>query len=489
MNTKKSKSKTGPSDVVVEIGNDWLKVIRVGRSSGTLTVMGMAFEKVDPIRGIPAETVAAVLKRMGATKSPVYAVLPRQMATMRLIELPSIDPYEIADMVELQAGKLTPYSKDEIVSDYKIVGPGRSGYTRVMLAIVQRSVLRSLYSLLSEAGVEVAHMTVGTEGIYNWYKKAARPGLASIGTAVLDIDSGFSDCVIMADERLLFTRSILVGADALMADPESARRKLVKELAQSLQTAANEIGDVHVERIVVTGAALHVDGLTEFLASQMDIPVEVADALQLARRRPKTPALEEAPYNALSLTACIGIAAAPTQLEYALVPESVHLRRELVNKAKGLTLLGMLTVTALVVFSAYGTLRYVFKTEQHAALRTQVEVGEPAVRRLEQMKEMARVVSGRSDVRLAALNVLADIERRLPAPDLILLDQLEFDAIAGTIQLSGTGRTTQDIRDLVGQLEASALFVNVQEGGSTDREPNGRYRFRLQCGLEAHHVL
>lgn len=488
MSIKESKRGAGAFNVVVEIGNDWLKIVRISNTSAGPVLAAAELLRLDSINGLSAAALGETLRRMGAVRNGVYACLPRQMATVRMLELPSTDPREIADMVELQAGKLTPYSKDEVTADYKIIGPGREGYTRVMLAIVQRSVLRSRYSLLTEAGVNVLNMTVGTEGILNWFRRFAPAGKNRGATAVLDVDAGFSDFSVMSRNRLLFSRSILVGAESLMAGDAAMRDKLGREIAQSLQRFAGESGGVRVERLIVTGAGPNVPELAVFLGEQSRLPTEAVDALDVLRKRPPSLSLREPPNHVVSLTPLIGIGLAPAQAEYHLVPDSVRLRKELVARARNLTRLAVMVAAVLIALSLYGTLRYFFRQDRLAHLRREVVGNNASVERLLQMQTMTKVVMDRSDNRLAAVSLLAELRRRLPEPQRIFLDQLEFDTDAGTLQIGGTGQSSQAIRDLVADLEASELLMDVQEGGATERLPNGRYQFRLVCRLEAQHV-
>ena len=74
------------------------------------------------------------------------------VSALRILVTVDARQKEIADMVDLQIGKQTPYSRGEIVSGYRILGSIRDGYTQVMLAIAQRGI--------------VAHLHRGIEGIH-----------------------------------------------------------------------------------------------------------------------------------------------------------------------------------------------------------------------------------------------------------------------------------------------------------------------------------
>ncbi|MCE9613168.1 MAG: pilus assembly protein PilM [Lentisphaerae bacterium] len=469
------------SVVLVEIGNDWLKVIQVDRGATGLALVKVDLEKLDPIKSASPDLLSRILRKYPS--GSVYGCLPRQLATVRMLDLPSTDPLEIGDMVELQAGKLTPYSKEEIVADYKIVGPSRDGYTKVMLVIVQRSVLRNRFSVMEEAGIPLATMSIGTEGVLNWMRKAFPSGNGRGAVAVLDVDAAFSDFMVIAQDRLLFTRSILVGAATLAAD-EGARDRIVKEVSNALQTFASENSGVKVERLLVSGAGINVPGLSPLLSERQNLPVEPVDGLQIFRKTPSQPALHQAPYDAVSLTPLIGMAIDLDRLEFRLVPESVKLRKELVQKARSLTVLGCLIISTLVLLSMWGTLRYFFKRAQLADIRQDVSAKADEVRAINQKLRLVEVVQQRSDPRLALFNILSELRQALPEPMQIMVDTVEFDGERGTLQVSGTGASAGDIGSLVQSLEKSALLADVREDGSTTRESSGRFRFRVLCRLE-----
>jgi len=163
------KSYARKTGVAVEIGSDWLKIVQAEPGRRGVGVSKITLEPFDPAASTStlAQMLANALRRERFAKVPVTAILPRQMVNVRMLELPSTDFDEIHDMVDLQIGKQTPYSRDEIVSGYRLVRSVREGYSRVLLAIIQRTTLRQRYHVFEEAGVEVDRMTVSTEGVVN----------------------------------------------------------------------------------------------------------------------------------------------------------------------------------------------------------------------------------------------------------------------------------------------------------------------------------
>ena len=71
-------------------------------------------------------------------------VIPRHLATLRFIELPSTELSEINNMVEFQALKELPYAKEEIITSFKNLGAYKKGFSYIMLAIVKRQLIEEM---------------------------------------------------------------------------------------------------------------------------------------------------------------------------------------------------------------------------------------------------------------------------------------------------------------------------------------------------------
>ncbi|HQL41623.1 MAG TPA: hypothetical protein PLO93_04940, partial [Candidatus Omnitrophota bacterium] len=84
----------------------------------------------DEISSIIAQTTMS----FGLKKPQVICVLSSSFVTTKNIEIPSLDPGEIASIIELQAGRHTPYSREEIIIGYINFGVYQKNYSKVLLA-------------------------------------------------------------------------------------------------------------------------------------------------------------------------------------------------------------------------------------------------------------------------------------------------------------------------------------------------------------------
>ena len=464
--------------MAVEIGSDWLKILRAEPAKQGLSLEALHLQKLDGSVSA-SQAVSAAFKRLNLPREHVVACLPRQMVNIRMLELPSTDRAEIADMVDLQSGKQTPYSREEIVSDYKVVGSEREGYTRVMLAIIQRSVLRERFFILEEAGLDVDRMCVSTEGVFNWVAQTL-PGEAA--ALVIDIDSFYSDVLMVSGGAVMFTRSILHGADELLGEVDKHKEKFAREVRQSLEICKGELPGLAPTRLVVCGAGHRIEGLGDYLGEQLGLAVEIRDSMQSVAKLPAEPALSDPEYRPVSLTALIGVALNSAGLALNLVPDSVRMRKALTEKARNLTVLAALVMAALVSMSFAATLRFFFKKSRLSTLREQVAEAEPRAARIVRMGEIVKLVNRRQDTRSAAIRLLADMHKLVPEG--VFFDAVDLNVTTEEMVLGGSGSAQKDIRELVKSLEQSSLLAKAKEVGRTTLDPDtGRWRFQVACSV------
>ncbi|GAI08673.1 unnamed protein product, partial [marine sediment metagenome] len=137
---------------VLEINGDWLKVVQAELHGKARKISRVVTEKIaSPSDKEISQRIANLAKELEINSDFLVVSLPHQLAAVRNLELPSANPAEIKDMVQLQVGKQTPFTKEEIIYDYQILDTNEEGYSRVMLAIVHRDVIRRYFKILEDA--------------------------------------------------------------------------------------------------------------------------------------------------------------------------------------------------------------------------------------------------------------------------------------------------------------------------------------------------
>jgi len=481
MSSNSSRKKPSGPSVIIEIGNDWLKMVQAEPSKDGISISRLHLQKISSFGTELSRSISNALKQKKFAKTPVIACLPRQVVNVRMLEFPSTDPGEIADMVDLQVGKQTPYSKDEIVSDYKILGSEREGYSRVMLVIVQKGVLRQRFSVFEEAGIEVKRMSVSSEGLMNWCVYSIG-GIDKV-TAILDIDSSYTDFAVVSRGGLIFTRSVLIGANQLMEDYTGWKEKLAREIKQSLELCQSESHGKTPVRLVISGAGANIPDLKDYLAGQLNLQTDIRDSRKTAMKWPSQPLLEDAEFSAVSMTTMIGAGMAPQNLDFNLVPDSILLRKDLITKAKTLTAFGVLVMTLLVSVSLYGVLKLCFKRDTLNRIEKELREMEPAVRNVGRMQEIIRVDRDRRNARFSVVNLVSEIHKLVPGTVTLDLIGVDLDKEKGQVGINGESPSMEDVQSLVSGLERSDLFKDVKD--NTNKGEGGAvFKFKIECALQ-----
>lgn len=458
----------------VEVGSEWVKVAKVRHGA----VESVAAATFDSVKGDGSAVLRALVEENGFAGLPSVALVPRQSVNIRMLDLPSQEAAEIRDMVDLQATKQTPYTRDEVLVDYRAAASDRPGYTHVVLVIVQRSVLRHRYYMLEEAGLRIAQVSVSSDALLNWTRLAVPAAEGTV--AVLDVDAGSSEIAIVGPAGLLFSRGISTGADHLAAGEPQFVERLVEEVKRGMDVVRGEVRDLAIGKLVLTGAVPADGRLAERLSQVLELPCVRRESLSVVGG---APAKVTGPSDRrFSLTAIAGAAASPADLAFNLIPESVLARRIVAVRGRQLATMAALVIAAMVLCSLAVMVRYEADSYRLRGLKAVLNSRKPAVERTERRQEVIEVVRRRQSMRGTPLAMLRDISRVVPQG--VALESVDINSAQRQVTVAGTAPSMKDVRGMVGSLEQSGLFHDVREGNATTMDKSQRYRFQLVASTE-----
>jgi len=428
-----------------------------------------------------AATVRETFAVQKFPKSRIVGCMPRQVVTVRMLDLPSTDPDEISDMVDLQSAAQTPYSREEVVFDYRVLGVGQGGYTKVMLAIVQRSVLRERHLLFEEAGIDVERMCISSEGLLNWLS-ATRPS-SSGGLMVVDVDASNSDCSVFADGCLVFTRNIQTGAEGLSNSGQRGLSAFAGEVRRSLEMCQSDVQGVAAKQVLVTGGGVAVSGLADALSVELGLPVEEVSSTACVTREPREAPLADIAAQGVSLTSVVGVAAGQGNMTFGFLPDSVRSRRRLLGRARRTARLATLMMALFVSLSCCASVSFYLRWKHLNTLIDETDTKSVRAQRVQVMKGVINEVITRAGTEGTVIRQLGELHTG--TPEGIAYDHVDTDLLKHQVALEGTGTSIREIRELIKNLDASDLFDGVEEDGATTLDPTTkRYRFRVVCKLE-----
>jgi Tfp pilus assembly protein PilN len=482
--TKKGRAgaayyKPRPTVVLLEVNSEWIKLLEIESNKKGLKIVRAFLDPVDS-ETVVSESLRKAFSEQRFSKLPLVCSMPRQLVNVRLLELPSIEYEEIADMVALQVSRQTPYSLDEILSGFKLVGQTRQGtYTRVLLAFVQRSAVRERYHALEDAGLEIERMGVSSEGVINWLLHYIQSEPAEKVTVSLDVNSYYTQMLVVRRQKVIFTKSLLWGADQLSQGGEG----FAGRVKDALRSCEDVLQGQAVDQVIVSGAGLVRSA--EMLASmeeQLGIPCRGVDVLEgLAISPAAASILTDEVKQRVSLTGLVGMAQAPDSLALHFVPDVYAMRKGI--QRMGRVWAGIICGLAafLVAGSFYLTLSAWTRIQQLQVLETEAALYRPKVTEIERMVEVIRATHTRLGAQAIPENLLPALHAAVP--DGVFLGALSFEVQAGRFNVSGSSPTRSDIRDFISHLEEVPYFQGVEEAGGTAMDDSGRFSFQINGGI------
>lgn len=471
--SRSGKRNPRPKALLLEVSQDWIKLLEVDDSRQGLRLVKAHLEPVDSDTDV-SEQLRKVIDEKQFSKVPLLTCIPRQLVNVRLLELPSTDLREIHDMVELQVGRQTPYSLNEIFSGFKPLGTVRQGtYMRVMLAIVQRTLVRERYYAVEGAGLSVEQMAVSSEGVLNWFLYHTREDPPEKVQVLLDIDSFFTHMIVVHHGKAVYTKSILWGA----CQAEEGLDAFSQRAKEAFQSCTESLRGTPIDSVTLSGAAMHLDNIEDALTSALSVPCVKADCLDDLVPTPALESLRDDRYKTASLTALVGMALSPDDLDFNFIPDSVRMRHLLRLQARRWSVAAALAMTVMVVASLYALLAIGYRINRRSSIAAEADALEPRVVQVERMIEVIRATQMRLDARFLPEYLLPVVHQAVPEG--IYLEALEFDASRSRFSMRGSAPQRRDIRELIRLLEESPVFTSVEEGGRTTMDRQERFAFQV----------
>ncbi|MCP4650249.1 MAG: pilus assembly protein PilM [PVC group bacterium] len=405
-------------------------------------------------------------------------VVPLHLAITKNLEIPSLDPREIREIIDLQSGRQTPYAREEIIIDYVDLGNYRQSYTKILLVIVTRVAIKRQFEIMEKVGVKIEKTLFAPEGISRFCLANLRNELQAVPVGIIHIDANFTDFIVSLRGNPIFTRSIPIGIDQISTDTD----KFVEELKNSMESYYSEDIDKSPHVLVLTGAIDQPKDIEMALTASLHIPVQT---MPYFKHLPLGPNIAAVPSIArhLSFFNVASVLLNPMAMKVSLIPEEIKLKRSFEEHAQALMKTGMYIICLLILIGGLFLGKIYFKSTYLQQLKSEYESTNHEAQILEKSMEKMRIIKHYIKARGYPLQVLASIYDVLPKR--ILLDSIKMSQ-EGNLYLKGTGRAMSDVFAFVVSLEDSDFFSNVQTNYTTSRQEDGEdwADFGISCILE-----
>ncbi|MBI3306475.1 MAG: pilus assembly protein PilM [Candidatus Omnitrophica bacterium] len=417
----------------------------------------------------------------------VICVLPSTLFISKNVDMPSNDLEEISKIVDLQAGRYTPYSRDEIVIDYLCMESAGQHYTNVLLTIVNRRVIDRLYQIIEKAGMEIAKIMIASEAMSNCYDRIADSRTEDAAVGGLHIADHYADFTVVDQHQLVFVRSIPIGLQELRSGGEEVQTAFVGELEKSVSAYQDQGVGRAIKTLVVSGGSEIKAELQKMIQKTRSLNLEKDLLLQFVEAAAIIPADGQAFSKKEGMTddSFFDLTASLASLSFMrldLTPKELKLRRRFREGGREVITLGVLVMACLVLLCIFLASKIYIKKEIIQKIDSIDEQSASEALSLERASTKARVVRNLIKNRGKALYVFERVTSLIG--DDIYLTDFKYDQ-TGVLELKGTANSMSRVFAFVTDLEESNYFSSVKTKSTKSRHVGQAdvADFEIECQL------
>lgn len=425
------------------------------------------------IGGLPdaevTKAVAALVKEFHVQRGQVFLVVPATMVITKNYEVMATDPQQIRQIINLEAVRNSPFSKEEIIVDYLPIGVFKQHYTKVQLFIVNKTAVNRQFVILENAGLQIEKVLLGQEAVGIMAPKllGLSPGADTLAPqGIISIDENHTEFSVVKGNKPVYLRAFPLGALALAGDKEKSTVKFAEELKKSLETYQAENIDAAPESLVFLGSQPQLaDFQPAPAADSSALPIKSLSFIKGLALSSQASVTLERSKTVSFLNVVLALQVQP-QLKINLIPEDIKLKRLLRQRARDLILTGLISLGLVFVLFAYFMFVYALKLDYADRLsRTYKTTQEEAGKLAGEIKRLEFVKAYQAS-RGTALLVLMELYEVSPVN--LELNDIRFER-EGKFTVRGTGDSMSTVFAFTDGLSKSRFLKDVKTRNTTKR--------------------
>ena len=468
----------------IEFSTNYVKIVHVKTRPNSTGELVNVFGQ--NITGQSDDDIAKAVKlacgHLRAKVPDIICTIPSNLIITKNIEIPSTDPGEIKEIINLQAGRHTPHARDEIIIDYIDVGVYKRSYTKALLIIVSHAVIRKYVNILDKAGFRTERVLFAPEGMALSVLKILRFDGDNSPVSIIHIDEADTDFSVIFKGKVIFVRSIPIGAQHLIHDRERCEVRFAGEIKSSIEAYQAEDIEKNPASTIVTGSVEEVKGLESTLGAILPYPVKV---IPYDRNLPIliSAVKDNPPCKYVSFLSIIATLFSYGQMKVNLIPEEIRMRKTFEERGKELIKTGIFALSFFVLMFSIFICKLYFKTSYLERLDRQYKTINTEAEKLEGDFTKISAIKNYLLKRGYPLEILAELYAVIPA-DIELLDIRYEDQTKFTLR--GTAESMSSVFSFVDSMEKSKFFRDVKTRYTTTRKKGTKdvTDFEIVCVLE-----
>jgi Tfp pilus assembly PilM family ATPase len=412
-----------------------------------------------------AKTIQVAIGALKGKMIDIIDVIPAHLVITKNIEIPSVEQREIKEILNLQAGRHTPYSREEIIVDYVDIGTYKHSYTKVLLVIVARSVVKRHYEILDRAGFKLKKVLLASEGLAWAIPKILHLESENTPVNIVHIDESFTDFSIVFKNKVVFIRSIPIGSLQLNNEKEIYQVKFVDEIKRSLEAYLSEDIEKSPNVLILTGAEEGLKWVESLLNNTMHLPIKSISPVnsfnvsELASGTISKLKQESFFDLLMPILNC-------EEMKIDLVPEEAKVRRSIEDRGKDLIRTGIFILTIFVLIFFILVSKIYFQSIQLHKLDRKYSTINQEAQKLEKDFLKVGLVKNYLTSRGYSLEILTELHSL--TPDDIGLSEIRYDEEKFSVK--GTANAMSSVFSFVDKMEKSKYFKDVKTKYTTKRK-------------------
>ena len=455
--------------LTISINEGVIKVAQ-GSSSGHLERVARASF---PINSTGDEAVNALKSLLAPfnRKLPVICVIPASAATAKNIEVPSSDPEEIKSIINLQAGRHTPYSREEVLISYVNLGMSASNNTRILLVIVHRNGVRERISILEKAGLNVDRILFVPEAQARFYAKLLNLKKDAAPQGIIDFSLNATSYIVISKGSLLFVRHIPIGIKTILEGAD-VTVKLQDEIKKSMDAFVQEDGSEAPVSYMVTTPNEAAKNILPVLNEGLKIDLKVNAFSNFIKGSMDVRKKLQSDFGDDSFLDVIAPASSSIKCEINLMPEEMILKKTVALQSREASKSGIAAIVIMLLIGAMMMSNIYFKdTYLNVNLRQQFAPQKAQVEVLQEQLNKAKLVRGYIKNRMVSLDIIHELYAM--TPHTIYLNNIVVDQ-DGTVTIDGISDSMSQVFSYVKSLNDSTVFKEAKTKSTSTKKDNGK---------------
>jgi Tfp pilus assembly PilM family ATPase len=450
--------------------NDGLIKIAQASSTGSLDKAARGSFTVTPGGDEAVRALKSLLSSFNR-KASVICVVPANAATAKNIEVPSTDPEEIKSIINLQASRHTPYSREEVLISYINLGMNASNNTRLLLVIVHRDMVKERISIMERAGLDIDKILFVPEAQARFYAKGLNLKKDVPPYGIIDFSLNTASFMVISKGALLFVRHIPVGIKAIMEGAD-ALAKLQDEIQKSMDAFTQEDGSAAPTSYIVTTANEAVGNILPALKESLKVDFKVFEFSKFIKGSAGQLKKLQSNFGDDSFLDVIAPASTAVKCEINLMPDEMILKKTVERQSKEASRSGVAAIIIMLLVGAMIMSNIYFKdTFLNKNLREQYAPQKEQVEKLEMQMNKVKLVREFIKHRMVSLDIIHELYAITPHS--IYLNDIAMDE-DGTVTIDGISNSMSEVFSYVKSLDDSTMFKDAQTKSTSTKKDNGK---------------